>query len=208
MSLQPLLFAEPGYTVQAIPRGDTKWLILNRHYARRMPAITYAFGLFRDGDLAGVITYGMPPSPHLMIGVAGAEWRDHVIELNRLVLVNNEPNEASRLIGGSLRLLNGPLIVVSYADTAQDHAGVVYQATNWLYTGLSAVAKDLTVDGVALHSRSVSRSRNAYRDKVKTVPRSRKHRYIHLIGNRKEKRAMREALRYQVLPYPKGDSTS
>jgi len=208
VSLQPLLFAEPGYTVQAIPTGDAKWLILNRHYAGRMPIVTHSFGLFYDGDMRGVVTYGPPVSRLLCIGVAGPEWHDNVIELNRLVLVNNEPNEASRLIGGSLRLLTGPLIVVSYADTDQRHLGIVYQATNWLYTGLSARRTDLVVDGVQLHTRTLAPRRESFGDKIRAVPRTRKHRYIQLIGNRNEKRAMREALLYQVLPYPKGDSTS
>jgi len=212
VSLQPLLFAEPGYTVQAIPTGDAKWLILNRHYARRMPSISYAFGLFRDGDLAGVITYGIPPSPNLMIGVAGAEWRDHVIELNRLVLVNNEPNEASRLIGGSLRQMRGPLIIVSYADTAQDHIGKVYQATNWLYTGMSDAHVEWRLDGIPTTSHDrhmwdsyggIDNAKQQLGDRLQRHERSRKHRYIQLIGNRKEKRAMREALRYEIASYPK-----
>jgi len=105
-------------------------------------------------------------------------------------------------------LLTGPLIVVSYADTDQRHLGIVYQATNWLYTGLSARRTDLVVDGVQLHTRTLAPRRESFGDKIRAVPRTRKHRYIQLIGNRKEKRAMREALLYQVVPYPKGDSTS
>ena len=31
-----------------------------------------------------------------------------------------------------------PKIVVSYADTSKGHVGYVYQATNFIYTGMSA----------------------------------------------------------------------
>jgi hypothetical protein len=34
-------------------------------------------------------------------------------------------------------------------------------------------------------------------------PRSRKHRYIYFIGNKRDKRRLRAALRYPVFPYPK-----
>lgn len=202
MSLQPLLFAQEGYSVEPIPASDATWLILNRHYARRLPIITHSYGLFSDGDLRGVVTYGPPVSRPLCMGIAGPAWSANVLELNRLVLVDNRPNEASRLIGGSLRLLNGPLIVISYADTSQHHLGTVYQATNWLYTGLSALRTDLVLEGTNLHTRTLAADRQKYGDKIKVVPRSRKHRYIKLVGNRAEKKAMRKALRYEVVPYP------
>ena len=34
--------------VRRIEYADTKDWILNKHYAQRMPSITYAFGLFLD----------------------------------------------------------------------------------------------------------------------------------------------------------------
>ena len=68
-------------------------------------------------------------------GIAGEKNKHLVIELNRLVLKNNKKNEASRLIGASFKLLPKPKIIVSYADTQQNHLGVVYQATNFLFTG-------------------------------------------------------------------------
>ena len=40
------------YFVRQINYEDTKDLILNVHYAKRMPSISYAYGLFEDGNLA------------------------------------------------------------------------------------------------------------------------------------------------------------
>ena len=56
---QPSLFAAAtGYEVTPIHSRDAYGLILRRHYARRIPSISYAFGLMLDGDLVGVCTYG------------------------------------------------------------------------------------------------------------------------------------------------------
>lgn len=65
-------------SVRRIAYEDTKSFILNIHYARRMPCIQYAFGLF-DGDYpwpVGVVTYGQPASPSLCKGIAGERERE------------------------------------------------------------------------------------------------------------------------------------
>jgi hypothetical protein len=38
-------------------------------------------------------------------------------------------------------------IVVSYAEIEAGHTGVVYQATNWIYTGLSDRHAEWRLDG-------------------------------------------------------------
>ena len=105
--------------VEQINYRDAKYLILNVHYAKRMPSISYAFGLFKDGKLQGVCTFGSPASHFLCIGVCGVEHQSKVLELNRLVLTDNKKNQASFLIAKSLKLLPKPKIIVSYADSLQ-----------------------------------------------------------------------------------------
>jgi hypothetical protein len=210
---QPSLFftEQSGYKVCEIAAKETHWWMLNVHYARRIPSVSYAYGLVRDGDLVGVVTYGTPPSSTLCRGICGDEYQSIVVELNRLILRDNLPNEASRLVGGSLRLLPTPRIVVSFADTQQDHLGIVYQATNFLYTGLSARFVDPRVKGLEhqhhttyAHGLTNVEVKEKYgEENVYFVERSRKHRYVILLGNRTEKRTMRSALRYKILPYPK-----
>ena len=76
--------------VKRISYNEAKPFILNVHYARRMPCIQFAFGLFDDTDeLVGVVTYGQPASPSLCKGIAGEENRHKVLELNRLVILPN-----------------------------------------------------------------------------------------------------------------------
>lgn len=104
--------------VRRISYEDTKPFLLGIHYARRMPCVQYAFGLFEDGQLIGCVTYGQPASPPLCKGLAGEENRKHVLELNRLVMLPecNGDNRASFLVANSLKMLPHGTFVVSYAD--------------------------------------------------------------------------------------------
>ena len=196
------------YTVEQINYEDTKPFILDIHYAKRMPSISYAYGLFHMNKIIGMVSYGFPPSPALCKGIAGEEYRNDVLELNRLVLKYNEKNQASMLISASFKLLPKPKIIVSYADTEQDHTGIVYQATNFIYTGLSDKRKEWRIKGSNLHSKTVCESytleeRKKNTDKFIQVDRPRKHRYIYLLGNKLEKKILRNALRYKEQEYPK-----
>ena len=197
--------------------ADVEPWLLTKHYARRVAPVSFAFGAYRDGALIGVVTYGVPVSSSLRAGICGPDMADRVLELNRLCCAS-ERNLASRLVGQSLRLLPSPRIVVSYADTGVGHVGYVYQATNFLYTGLSAKRTDWRVKGrehlhgatIADETRGQANRAQAMRDKYGDdfylEDRPRKHRYVTFIGSRREIAEMRKALRYAVEPYPKGDS--
>jgi len=187
--------------------------IKRKHYAHRMPSITHAFGLYEEKNLVGVVTYGTPCSSTLLRGVCGDQWSKNVLELNRLVIECNDKNSASLLIAGSIRLLPKPSIIVSYADTKQGHIGYVYQATNFIYTGLSAKFTDPKVIGLehqhhGTYANGMSNKDllEKYGDKLYYEERARKHRYIYFQGTRKQKREMLADLKYPILPYPKGES--
>ena len=62
-----------------IKSSDTYNWLLKKHYAKRIPNITDSFGLFDKSNLIGIITYGIPPSRPLCIGVCGEEHSDKVI---------------------------------------------------------------------------------------------------------------------------------
>lgn len=203
------------YSVKQIERKDCNDYILKIHYAKRWPSISYAYGLFLNENLVGVVTYGTPPSSTLKKGIAGIEYSPDILELNRLVLLNNIKNEASFLISQSLKLLPKNKIIVSFADTEQNHAGYVYQACNFIYCGLSAKRTDWKVKGLEhLHGITIAdqfrgvenRSklmREKYGDDFYLKDRPRKHRYIYIIGDRKYKKAALDSLKYAIEPYPK-----
>jgi hypothetical protein len=164
-----------------ISHGLATDTVIAKHYQHRGCPITWAFGVFVDDILKGVLTVGKPCSSTVCSGVCGPERSSDVYELNRLWLDDTLPrNGESRFIGWCLRWFAhhcAGLILVSYADTGQNHIGTVYQATNWLYTGMSAKFKD-KIEG-------------------RVIERSRKHRYVWL--NNLDK----NLLRWKVMPYPK-----
>ena len=200
--------------VKPIKSADAWTWCLDVHYAGRIPSISYAFGLFYP-DLIGIVTYGTPSSSTLRAGVCGPDLADKVLELNRLAIIDGPDNAASRLVSGSLRLLP-EAVVVSYADTAQGHIGYVYQACNFIYTGLSAKRTDWHVEGKeGLHGQTIADEsrgqadraewmRHKYGDKFSLKDRPRKHRYIYFTGNRRFRKKARKSLLYDVEPYPKG----
>lgn len=202
------------YIVERTTRLAAAPFILGRHYAKRWPSVSEYFGLYRNGDLVGVCTFGTPPSAPLRSGVCGKQYAASVIELNRLCLRDNRKNEASRLVSGALKML-GDAVVVSFADTSQNHTGYVYQACNFIYCGLSAKRTNWTIKGLEhLHGQTVADEfrgkpnraalmREKYGDAFYLAPRPRKHRYVIFTGNRRFKRAAREALKYPEQDYPK-----
>ena len=185
------------YEVVQIPYSATKDWILNIHYAKRMPSISFAYGLYHYDELVGMVSYGTPASPFLCKGICGEEHKHNVIELNRLVLKDNLPNQASFLVSRSLKLLPKPKVVVSYADTAQDHAGIIYQACNFLFTGTTKARTDIA-------GKDGKHSRHHLGDRQNRINRSAKHRYVYFIGSKKDKKTLRNALRYTIEDnYPK-----
>jgi hypothetical protein len=187
---------------------------LGIHYAKRFPSVSYAFGLFNDGELVGVVTYGTPASATLRSGIAGSEYANKVLELNRLCLKNNLKNEASILVSRSLKQLPDA-IVISFADTEQGHIGYVYQACNFLYCGLSAKRTDWKVKGKEhLHGQTIADEfrgvknraqamRDKYGDDFYLAPRPRKHRYIYITGDKRFAKKAKKAIKYSFEPYPK-----
>ena len=200
-----------GLKVLPIKSKETYNWLLEKHYAKRIPNITDAFGLFFESTLIGVVTYGIPPSHSLCIGVCGEEHKDKVIELNRLCLQDNHRNQSSYLISQSLKLLEKPKIIVSYADTSKGHVGYVYQATNFIYTGMSAKRTEWRIRGSNLHSKTITEQstleeRQNNPDKYEVVERPQKHRYIYIIGNKKDKKLLTKCINYRAMPYPKGNT--
>ena len=205
------------YVVECISYDNAIPWLLEKHYAKRIPSISYSFGLFRKQVLVGVCTFGKPASHTLCEGICGEDYSPIVFELNRLVLDNNIKNEASWFISQCFKLLPKPMILVSYADSSQNHCGYIYQATNWIYTGISAKRTEWVISGLEhMHSKSISdmttngpgridRLKEKYGDDLYYRDRPRKHRYIYFIGDKRQRKELKRKLKYTVKPYPKTD---
>lgn len=201
--------------VRRVTRKECEPFVLGIHYAKRWPSISFAFGLFVGGALEGVCTFGKPAGSTVRTGLMGPDLQAHVLELNRLCLRNNRKNEASFLVSKAVKALEGDWAIISYADTEQGHKGVVYQASNFLYLGLSAKRTDWAVKGrEGKHGQTISDEfrgvpnrasamRAKYGDDFYLSPRPRKHRYVRIVGSRRFRKQATSALRYEKKEYPK-----
>lgn len=204
-----------NWEVHPIGYKQAMQIIVENHYLHRRAPASDCFGLFNElGTLVGVITYGTPASPSLCKGIAGSEETASVTELTRLWIADVTPKNAeSFLIGRSLKLLPPEKdIVVSFAEIRAGHVGTVYQATNWLYTGLSDRHVEWLLDGVeaSKHGRhlfdefgGINGAKEFYGDRLVRSERPRKHRYIYLRGSKKRKKELMAKLRYKPQPYPR-----
>jgi hypothetical protein len=212
------------YDIRPIDTKIARETVTKYHYLHRAPIVEQAFGLFdreqkiTDGVLepiekmVGVIIYGTPASPSLR-KLCGDEHVSDVIELSRLWIEDDTPkNVESYLVGNTLSKVHKP-IIVSYADTGYGHRGIIYQATNFIYTGLSNKSMYTEIDGIKKHDitlldtyGSVENMKKIFGDRVKKVPATRKHRYIYFNCSGGKKKYFMSKLKYPILPYPKNDS--
>lgn len=200
------------FDVREIQKFLAKPWILKRHYAHRMPSVSYCYGLYMDNELVGVCTFGVTFNY-----AEENEWKGYdVYELNRLITDDNLPrNSLSYFVSKCLRRLPSPCVIISYADSGKNHHGYIYQATNFIYTGMGGKGKKLYKlnNGKWIHQRSLENPREIKEMKengriVKEKRTEGKHRYYYFIGNKWDKRKMREILEerdnIKEKPYPKG----
>jgi tRNA-dihydrouridine synthase len=134
-----------------------------------------------------------------------------------LVVDSGHKNAASFLISQAIEMLKEkPCAIVSYADSAFGHSGIVYQATNWLYTGATVSHDSLyVIDGVPTHAMTIrdkykitNPSEWAKENNISKIKPSQKHRYFYFVGSKNQKKSMREKLTYEVVSkYPKSEKT-
>jgi hypothetical protein len=196
----------PSIRVTGVSREEIETVIADTHYIGRPGSTSVSLGLWLDDDLAGVITYGTIPAPNAR-AICGPEWEQRVLELTRLAVYDWAPrNTESRFIAESFRYLRDARpdvsILISYADSGYGHVGTIYQATNWIYTGISG--GDVLyrcADGRLLHPRTVGW--DDLPEGGGWVASSKKHRYVQFLGSAREKRVLRRDLRWSPLAYPK-----
>jgi hypothetical protein len=196
--------------VVKLSKKDCEEFVLNKHYSRRASIFWSGFGLVENDCVVGVAVYGQPSPPIQKHAFHERDFR--LYELSRVVVQTQTPNAASYLVANSLRQLEPkPCAVVSYADMEQGHCGIIYQATNWLYTGATkSHDKAYIVDGKRVHPMTLrdrgitDPTRWAKENDIEMVKPEPKHRYFYLVGNKNQKKNMRNRLRYPVLAqYPK-----
>lgn len=130
------------WITRPLTQRDAITFIEEHHYAGGASITSVArVGLYhRHGsELLGVAIY-LPPPGRAATRVHAAP--NSVLALSRLAIHPTAPkNAASFLISRSLHALPDRYQhVLTYADEARRHTGIIYQATNWAYLGLTRPA--------------------------------------------------------------------
>ena len=197
-----------NYDVKHISAKVGKAFVKQHHYSHgsnRSP--NPCFGLYEGDILIGVMLIATPISESVRSFIFGVEYKNHVKELHRLVLIDDTPkNTESWFISRCLKLCNlvRPDIwgLVSYADTTEGHKGIIYQASNAYYSGMTGKSTFYLDNGRLRHPRQcgINITKELAKEKGwKSVKRESKHRYVFILGNRKEKRERKKMIRKGVV---------
>lgn len=229
-------------SVREISFNEAKELILANEYLGSMGTSKHQVGLFfkhpKTGRefLGGTAVFGHTAGTHasnvcgpkhrheVLTLVRGAccPWADHEVESKGKT---HSGAAASLLISRACDLMTkkGYHIFIGYSDPQANELGTVYQASNWVYTGMtSASGKYRTPDGREHDCRQISGLTRDRRNGGLVYKRTRrqqkeillkegctffkgnaKHRYVYFAGDKTKKLELTTALRLQQLPYPK-----
>ena len=127
--------------VRRVPVKEIRRAIVTGHYSGVMPDATQdAFGAYQDEKLIAAVAYGPGGNSKTLSAIIEGIDNKSGRELIRLWVHPDAPkNTASYTVSRSIKLLPPEVeLVVSFADSGQNHAGYVYQALNFYYLGMSS----------------------------------------------------------------------
>lgn len=128
-----------NFKIDFCSRQAALYAVQRWHYSKSLPSCDLVMiGVWEYSKFIGCVIFsrGACPNLHKPYGLKVGE----VVELTRVAL-NKHETSVTRIISLSLKLLKelcpGLRLVVSFADLNQSHLGVIYQAGNWIYTGIA-----------------------------------------------------------------------
>lgn len=181
-------------THEAAKFACEKW-----HYSKCLPVGKLVkIGAWENGKYIGCVIFGRGANNN-MLKPFGLQQNDGC-ELVRIAL-NKHNNPVSKIMALAIKFLKKSQpnlkLIVSYADPEEGHHGGIYQACNWIYTGLSSKAIKVFYKGKWSHKKTVDDSgvNQTFLDK-KTV--EGKHRYLMPLDEK-----MKIKVAKLAKPYPK-----
>lgn len=172
-------FTGRGYDVHPIADDNTaRTFVEGHHYSGSYVSALHRFGLYHGGRLVGVAVYSAPLPLVLTSVLPDLDPFRESVELGRFVLLDAVPGNAeSWLLARCHEQLTaaGVAGVVSFSDPVPrrlpsgvlvmpGHIGIIYQATNAIYTG-RAYARTLWVfpDGTVFNGQALQKIRQQKR---------------------------------------------
>jgi hypothetical protein len=173
----------------------------------------YIFGIYFGNYLGGCVIYVEPSTRQF-----NADMPRQVVQLNRGACAHWTPkNTASYLISRTYKMLkdDGVKLILAYCTREAGEIGTIYQALNWEYVGETSPSKTYFLDNHWVSERTLADKKKwaktkgqAWIDKFNNLPRKQlegKYKYIHLLGDKRENKEIRERYGYLARKYPKRD---
>ena len=150
---------KPNLKIDWASYEASKYACENWHYSGVIPVGKLVkVGAWENGKFIGVVLFGRGANIN-MLKPYGLK-ADEGCELVRIALTKHI-TPVSKIMSFAIKFLknsnSGLRLVVSYADADQNHHGGIYQATNWVYTGLknAGTMGAFVVHGKKMHPKSV-----------------------------------------------------
>lgn len=110
------------------------------HYSKSLPAPPRVHvGVWEDGVFKGAILFSRGASQNLLKPYRLKQTEG--CELTRVALKDHK-TPVSRMVSIAIKLLKkhspGLRLIVSFADPMQGHLGAIYQAGNWIFSGMTS----------------------------------------------------------------------
>ncbi len=157
------------------------------------------FGVWEDGKFIGAVVYGRGSNSN--IGKQIHLTQTQICELVRVAL-RPHTTPVSRIIAITIQFMKksnvGLQAIVSYADDGQGHIGTIYQAGNWLYTGIGKGTPQYFYKGRWCHHRMLTHLFKPKDIPYPSRPGRDKFRYYYPLNE-----DIRQKIKPFVLPYPK-----
>jgi hypothetical protein len=210
------------YTIMPISSRDAKIYIRKHHYSHScINAPVKCFGLFEKAEPAedgfsfqeeptfiGVCMFAVPCSENVRSSVFGKEYKEHVLELHRLHILDCTPkNTETWFISRCLKYLKASMpeiwAVLSFSDLTEGHTGVIYKAANAYRIGHTGKAR-FYIDGFGRLRHPRQCGKNINEDEAEkmgwhSVIRESKCRFLWVLPlDRRDKRRILSILRYDV----------
>jgi hypothetical protein len=179
-----LIAVKPQLKIDWATHEAAKYACVNWHYSGCLPVGKLVkVGAWENGKFIGVVLFGRGANKSL--GEPYGCDQTESCELVRIALTSHI-TPVSKIMSLALKWLKKTnekiKLVVSFADTEVGHHGGIYQATNWIYDGLTNSADEYLYKGKRWHGRAFRKSHGShlnYMNKgLQIVRGAQKHRYL------------------------------
>lgn len=177
-----------------------KFAVEHWHYSKSMSSSkNVCVGVWEQDKFIGAIVFGIGSGNSTNGTQYGLKMQNEMAELTRVALAAHQA-PVSKIVSIAIRMLKKQSpdlrLLISMADPVHGHVGSIYQAMNWIYTGVTKADVLYFSRGEWRHHRTVTSRGSAAGLPSKALPP--KHRYLYPLDD-----AMRKQIEPLRKPYPK-----